>query len=420
MPKPKHYFKLYPTQARFLDCQARLRAFTGGRGAGKSFVGAYDLLKRLRPGRRYCVVAPTYPQLRDSSWQSFKQIAGDLGMIGPGSVLKQEFMATVKTMRGGTAEVTFRSADRPDSLRGPNLSGAWLDEASYQPEDALEIVYRSLREGGEPGWMTATFTPAGFGHWTYKQFGKATEATDPALFRAPTSDNPFLDPEVYEQSRITVSGLRARQELGGEFVQIEGAEWPPEYFPESLWFTEMPRSEFVATALAVDPSMGKGEKLKGCFCGIVFVGLTRDKRIWVEAWGSQTWDATQLTKAVVEIGRLYQPMGILLETNGGQGFLAPLFAIHARELNYPIPLYGKHNFEFKETRIRTLGPPLAQGRFRFRDTPGTRLLVQQLRDFPAGEFCDLADCLELSGVMLNFILSGKKPGGAGQPQVLRV
>jgi hypothetical protein len=39
---------------------------------------------------------------------------------------------------------------------------------------------------------------------------------------------------------------------------------------------------------------------------------------------------------------------------------------------------------------------LARGRVRFRNTAGTRLLVDQLRDFPLGDYDDGSDAMELA------------------------
>lgn len=398
-----------------------MRAFVGGRGAGKSTIGAYDLLKRLKPGRRYTVVAPTYPMLRDSSLRTFKDLGERLGMTQPGWLNKQEGRGVVHTMKGGTAEITFRSADNPDSLRGPNLSGAWLDEGSQMSVDALEIVYRSLREAGEAGWMTVTFTPMGFGHWTFEQFGTATEETDPALFRAPTKDNPFLDPAVYEDSKIKVSGLRARQELGGEFVSVEGAEWPAEYFPESIWFDDWPAT-WALRVIALDPSKGrethkpKDGKL-GDYSAFVLVTLTADGTLWIDADMDQVRDSTQIVLDGFRLCGEFQPNALAVEINQFQSLLATDFLRVARQKQFVLPLYGITNTEQKETRIRTIGPYLAQGRIRIRRTKGGQLLCQQLRDFPMGEHDDGPDGVEQAIKMLHFLRGNKQ--GPAQPRMMR-
>jgi predicted phage terminase large subunit-like protein len=51
----------------------------------------------------------------------------------------------------------------------------------------------------------------------------------------------------------------------------------------------------------------------------------------------------------------------------------------------------------KQVRIRRLGPYLASRRMRFKHgSPGTRLLVEQLREFPAGDHDDGPDALEMA------------------------
>src|SRR5262249_22812996 len=156
-------------------------------GSGKSWAGAYDLIRRGKPDRLYMVVAPTYQMLLDSTFRSFLDLAQELGIADPEDV-KKSAPPSVKLRTG--AEVLFRSADEPERLRGPNLSGIWLDEASLMPQDVFAIAIGRLRQGGEQGWLTATFTPKGKQHWTYETF--ATGKPDTAIIRARTQDNPFV------------------------------------------------------------------------------------------------------------------------------------------------------------------------------------------------------------------------------------
>ena len=54
------------------------------------------------------------------------------------------------------------------------------------------------------------------------------------------------------------------------------------------------------------------------------------------------------------------------------------------------------NTKNKAVRVRRLGIYLGRSRIRFRATPGTRMLVEQLREFPLGDFDDGPDALELA------------------------
>lgn len=208
---------LYDKQRAFIDSNARLRGFVGGIGSGKSYVGAYDLLRRAKGNRLYLVIGPTFGLLRDATYRSFKDVGDTLGLVL--EVNRTEFFAKIRTSDGGVAEVLFRSGDDPEHLRGPNISGIWIDEASLLSEDAYLIAIGRLREAGDIGWITATFTPKGRAHWTYKVFG--IQRHDAFLVHATTRDNPFLHDAFYSETRGLYSDSLAEQELEGHFIDAD-------------------------------------------------------------------------------------------------------------------------------------------------------------------------------------------------------
>jgi len=213
---------LYRAQSDFCHSDALYRGFVGGRGAGKSFIGAYDLICRSQSGQLYGVYAPSYPMMRDATLRSFLSIARRFNFI------KDYRRSDNLVILGNGAEVMFRSLDDPERARGPNISGAWMDEASLVRRDAFEIIIASLREGGKQGWLSATFTPKGRSHWTYETF--ALGGANTALFRARTSDNPFLPAEFAETVAKQYTTQLAAQELSGEFVDMEGTLAKREWF----------------------------------------------------------------------------------------------------------------------------------------------------------------------------------------------
>ncbi len=88
--------------------------------------------------------------------------------------------------------------------------------------EAFRISIASLREGGEQGWLAATFTPKGVAHWTYDTFG--TAQADTACYHADTRDNPFNPRGFRERLARQYGGAdsaMSRQELGGEFLDDE-------------------------------------------------------------------------------------------------------------------------------------------------------------------------------------------------------
>lgn len=421
--------RLHRAQAAFYRSNSLFRGFVGGRGAGKSWIGAYDLLTKAKRARTYLIASPTSVLMSDTTFPTTKAIAEELGLWGPvtmeylpevvftptgHSKVKMTPYPTVQLTTGGT--VRFRTAENPERLRGPNLSHVWLDEASLMPEEAYTIAIACLREAGEQGSLTATFTPKGLGHWTYNVFGLGRR--DTAIVHCKTRENPFNPAGFHDTLAGQYAPMRQRQELDGEFCNMEGAEWPIEYFPESIWFGDYPGgADLVTSALALDPSLGVGERAKGCFATFVYGALDRRGALWVEAWMSQDWDGQRLAAECCDLHKRMQPRAILIETNGGQAFLIPLLNAQAHSGGFGLPLYGVNNVEKKEERIRAgLTPRLARGEIRFRDTPGTRKLVQQLRDFPVGEYVDGPDALEMLCRMIQWILGHR--GGPGQPEVV--
>lgn len=213
---------LHAAQQDFLDSEAVYRGFVGGRGAGKSYIGALDLLLRTQDDRLYGVYAPTYGMLKDSSWRSLLMLGRQLRFV------KAINLSDMRVTLGNGAEIIFRSVDNPERARGPNLSGAWLDEASLMDREAYTIIIACLREKGQQGWLSATFTPRGRQHWTYEVFGTGKANTE--LFHARTADNPFLPASFEADLRAQYPDQFARQELGGEFVTLQGNVFRREWF----------------------------------------------------------------------------------------------------------------------------------------------------------------------------------------------
>lgn len=215
--------QLTKPQSDFRHSAALYRGFVGGRGAGKSFCGAYDLQRRAKPGRLYGMYAPTYPMLRDATLRSFLEIGERMHFIK--NVTRSDMIVTL----GNGAEVLCRSLDDPERARGPNLSGAYIDEASLCKREAYDIIIACLRQSGEQGWLSTTFTPKGRSHWTYDVFGQNRQ--DTAIFRSRTDDNPFNPQGFADTLRGQYISQLAAQEVGGEFVEIEGGVCNREWFP---------------------------------------------------------------------------------------------------------------------------------------------------------------------------------------------
>jgi predicted phage terminase large subunit-like protein len=87
---------------------------------------------------------------------------------------------------------------------------------------------------------------------------------------------------------------------------------------------------------------------------------------------------------------------LVVEHNDALGMLVAAFEGERRKRGRVVPLQGVVNRQNKVVRIRHLGVYFGRSQVRFRNTRGTRLLVDQLRDFPHREYDDGPDALRLA------------------------
>lgn len=411
--------RLSRAQAAFRASKARYRGFVGGRGAGKSWVGAYDLIRRMEPGGAYLIGSPTGVLMQDTTFPTFRQIAEELG-VWAGVRLSPYPTARIRlvTARGqaGEAEVRFRTAEKPERMRGPNLRGAWLDEASLMDAEVRRVMLGALRDAGRLGWMSATFTPQGVQHWTYEAF--ASGLPDTAMIRARTADNPFNHPDfakgLKEQWGDT---LYARQELDGEFVSLEGAEFPGEWFTRpDLWFDAWP-DDLALKVIALDPSKGtdgKGQDFQAHV--MIGVALESGRYVFYVDADLDRIGVVQMCERTAELTRRFSAEGgtrlvdsVVCEENGTLGLLKPALDAACVKLRVNVPYLLRTNTDKKEFRIRAqVSPPLSRGQLRFRRTAGGRHLVGDLQSFPRGEHDDSIDALATGLRRVSELLMGAR------------
>jgi PBSX family phage terminase large subunit len=125
------------------------------------------------------------------------------------------------SIKVGQHEIICRSLDNPETLRGPNLQWAWIDEAALVSEMAWRIVKGRVREGDkQQAWITTT--PKGR-NWIWKEWVAEPDANH-TIYKTRTTENKHLDPDF--AASLDYDGLFAEQELAGEFVSFEGLIYP--------------------------------------------------------------------------------------------------------------------------------------------------------------------------------------------------
>jgi predicted phage terminase large subunit-like protein len=184
-------------------------------------------------------------------------------------------------------------------------------------------------------------------------------------------------------------------EKQGDPFDPAACEFLPEYFfGPGFWFEEWPEN-LVLKTLALDPSKGKDADV-GDYSALVKLAIDRSQIMYVEA-DLQRIPTPQVVANSVEAVRQFRPDSFGVEVNQFQELLVAEFDRVSREQRVFLPTYTIPNHINKEVRIRRLGTYLSQRKFRFKSrSPGTMLLVQQLRDFPVGDHDDGPDALEMA------------------------
>jgi predicted phage terminase large subunit-like protein len=178
-------------------------------------------------------------------------------------------------------------------------------------------------------------------------------------------------------------------------VNPDLCEWPEEYFGDHIWFDTWP-ADLRLNTLALDPSKGSDSR-RGDYSAFVALALAADNLLYIEADLARR-PTPQIVTDGVELVRRFRPQLFGIEANQFQHLLGADFLAEFKRQGFigtaPCSIENTIN---KQVRIRRLGPLLAARRLRFKtNSPGTRLLVHQLREFPIAGHDDGPDALEMA------------------------
>jgi len=203
----------------------KFRAYVGGFGSGKTYVGCLDLLVFFcrHPGTRQGYFGPTYPSIRDIFFPTFEEAAESMGFTCDIQVTNKEIHLYRGSKYYGT--VICRSMDKPSSIIGFKIARALVDEIDTLTPDKADkawnkIVARMrLTIPGVVNSIGVTTTPEGF-LFVYDKFKKdPTESY--SMVQASTYENEKFLPDDYIPSLIeTYPSNLITAYLNGDFVNL--------------------------------------------------------------------------------------------------------------------------------------------------------------------------------------------------------
>jgi hypothetical protein len=245
-------YRAVPTVKRFSESNAFIRGICGPFGSGKSSGCVIELVKLAQQqpiapdGKRhsrFVVVRNTYPQLIDTTINTFMQ------WLPPGQ-FGQYFKSEHRYLISGLdktilTEVLFRALDRPEhvsNLLSLEVTAAWVNEAREVPYAVIQALqgrvgrYPKVTDGGCVRHCIIMDTnPPDTDSWWYKLFEEQKPA-NAELFRQPSgmsanAENlPFLPKDYYQNILQSMDEQTAEVYVHGNYgFTRDGKPCYPEY-----------------------------------------------------------------------------------------------------------------------------------------------------------------------------------------------
>lgn len=220
-----HDLTVSAPQGVYLSLEEKFRAYVGGFGSGKTFIGSIDL--SLFAGRHPKAVqgffAPTYRDIRDTFWPTMDEAATLLGFRA--KVKRADKEVDLFRGRAYYGTIICRSMDDPGSIVGFKIARAQVDEIDILAKDKATDAWRKIIARlrlvipGVVNGVGVTTTPEGF-RFVYENWARRP-ARGYAMVQASTYENEeYLPPDYIQSLRDTYPDELINAYLMGEFVNL--------------------------------------------------------------------------------------------------------------------------------------------------------------------------------------------------------
>ncbi len=207
------------------ELNTKFRAYVGGFGSGKTFVGCLDLLlfAAKYPKVLQGYFGPTYPAIRDIFYPTFEEAAHMLGFKT--HIMTSNKEVHIKRGRKYYGTMICRSMDKPETIVGFKIARGLADELDVLPKEKADIAWRKIiarlryKIPGVVNGLGVTTTPEGF-RFVYDKFKKnPTESY--SMVQASTYENLKYLPDDYIESLLESYPYQVAQAyINGDFVNL--------------------------------------------------------------------------------------------------------------------------------------------------------------------------------------------------------
>lgn len=252
-----------------------------GRGGGKTYAASQYIRWLVERGiwREFLIIGDTIRNVIDY------QVYGESGLetITPPWFPAKFWPSYSMVVWPNGAKGHLATAEKPKSLRGGNMDGAWADEVGKWDNqqmmwDQMEWVLRNKNVVPPRVIVSTTPTPTDVIIDLNKKADlEAEHPHSTGVLRSNwdmrrNADN-LADEYVQKQTEKYDGTLEGEQELAGKLVlKKEGALWSPEDFSRPGFLLDAIPSDLEYVGIGVDPGAGGENKKKASEHGIVVAG----------------------------------------------------------------------------------------------------------------------------------------------------
>jgi len=209
---------MLPHQRKWWDLQNFIKLLVGGYGSGKTFIGAARslYLSYLNPGIPGMYVSPTFKMAKKTIIPTFNEIATKSQLSIRHNKTDNEYY-----IDNWDGHFWIGSGDDPDSLRGPNLAWAGIDEPFLQKKDVFDQMLARVRHPeATHREVFLTGTPESL-NWGYDISMNDARQYDIGTVVGKTKDNTHLPKEFYETLKHAYTEEMQSAYLDGEFINLK-------------------------------------------------------------------------------------------------------------------------------------------------------------------------------------------------------
>lgn len=218
---------MFPHQQAWWNLPNFFKVLVGGYGSGKTLIESKRALALAIQNAPVPIgtVSPSFPVARKTIIETIYSLCVGKQTIFGKDVFRFQYNKTfhefVIYFHGRTARIYCMSGDDPDSLRGPNLGAAVIDEPFIQPQAVFDQMVARVRHpdsvmseiclGGTPEQM----------NWGWDLcVGDLKQTNDVGLVQASTRLNLALDPSYVRRLEGVLTTKAAQAYIEGSFVNL--------------------------------------------------------------------------------------------------------------------------------------------------------------------------------------------------------